>query len=78
MEAANLDHNGPLLTHAVVPFFCDEGEHRRDADRFHTASHDGQGRSSREPPNGDDDPFSFHDATEQVAYPLHPPIFVAQ
>jgi len=43
-----------------------------------TASHDDQGRSSRGKLNGDDDPFPVQEATEQVSYPLHPPIFVAQ
>ena len=43
-----------------------------------TASHEGQGRSSRGQPDGDNHPFPVHHATEQVAYPLHPAIFVAQ
>jgi hypothetical protein len=43
-----------------------------------TASHDGEGRSSREHPHGNDHPFPMQEATEQVAYPLHPPVFVAQ
>ena len=43
-----------------------------------TASHDGQHPSSRGYPNGDDDPFPVHHATVQVAYPLHPAIFVTQ
>ena len=41
-------------------------------------SHGGQRPSSREYPNGDDDPFPVQEATEQVTDPLHPPIFVAQ
>ena len=42
------------------------------------ASHDDQCTSSCEHPNGDDDPFPVQKATEEVAYPLHPAIFVAQ
>jgi hypothetical protein len=41
-----------------------------------TAAHDGQGRSSREQPNGDDDPFPVQEATEQIAHPLQPAIFL--
>ena len=43
-----------------------------------TASHGDQRTSSRGQPDRDDDPFPIHDATEQVAYPLHPAIFVTQ
>jgi hypothetical protein len=43
-----------------------------------TAVHGSQGRSSREHPQGDDDPFPVHHTTEQVSYPFHPAIFVAQ
>jgi hypothetical protein len=42
------------------------------------ASHDDQGSSSREQANGDDDPFPVHYATEHVAYPLQPAIFVPE
>jgi len=43
-----------------------------------TASHDHQGRSSREQSNGYNDPFPVQEATIQVAYPLQPAIFVTQ
>ena len=43
-----------------------------------TASHNDQGRSSREQPNCYHYPFPVHHATEQVSYPLHPAIFLAQ
>ena len=42
------------------------------------ASHDDQGRSSREHPNSDDAPFPVQEATEHIAYPFQPAIFVAQ
>ena len=42
-----------------------------------TASHDDQGSSSRGKLNGDDHPFAVQQATEHVAYPLQPAIFVA-
>jgi hypothetical protein len=42
-----------------------------------TAAHDGQRTSSRGKPNGYHHPFPAHHATEQVAYSLHPAIFVA-
>ena len=44
----------------------------------HPASHDDQRTSSREHPNGYEDPFSLHDATKQVAYPFQPAIFLPQ
>ena len=42
------------------------------------ASDDGHPPSSREHPYGDDDPFPVHQTTEQVAYSLHPAIFVPE
>jgi hypothetical protein len=43
-----------------------------------SASHDDQGRSSRGKPNGYHHPFPVQEATEHVAYPFHPAIFLAQ
>jgi hypothetical protein len=57
VEAANLTHTGPLLTHAVVPFFATRVTCVETQTAFTTASHDDQGRSSRAQPNGCDDPF---------------------
>jgi hypothetical protein len=48
------------------------------AERFHTVAHVGQDRSSRGKPNGDHHPFPVQEATEEVAYPLHPAIFATQ
>jgi hypothetical protein len=42
------------------------------------ASHDAQGRSSRGKPNGYYHPFPVQEATEHVAYPLHPAIFLPE
>jgi hypothetical protein len=42
------------------------------------ASHDDQGNSSRGKPNGYHHSFPVQEATEHVAYPFHPAIFVAQ
>jgi hypothetical protein len=76
VEAANRAHTGPLLTHAVVPCFCDKGDPVETQTVSTTASHDEQGSSSREHPNGDDDPFPVPKTTEQISYPLPPAIFL--
>jgi len=43
-----------------------------------TASHDDQVRSSRGKPHGYHHPFPVQKATEQIAYPLQPAIFVPE
>src|SRR5262249_39531370 len=55
------------------------------ANREHTGplltqsvSHDDQSTRSPWKPNGDDHPFPVQQATEQIANPFHPAIFVAQ
>jgi hypothetical protein len=42
------------------------------------ATHDAQVRSSHGKPNGYHHPFSMQEATEQVAYPLHPAILLPE
>jgi hypothetical protein len=44
----------------------------------HPASHDDQGRSSREKPNRYNHPFPVQEATVQVTHPLRPAIFVPE
>jgi hypothetical protein len=43
-----------------------------------TAAHDDQGRSSRGKLNGNHHPFPVQKATEEVAYPLQPAIFLPE
>jgi hypothetical protein len=61
-----------------ISIFCSEAEHRRDADRFPHCLSRWSGQIVTREPECDDYPFPVHNATEQVSYPLHPPIFVAQ
>jgi hypothetical protein len=48
------------------------------AERFHHCRSRWSAPSSREQPNGDDDPFPVQEATEPVSHPLHPAIFLPE
>ena len=76
-RSTHRERHGPLVTPCCRPRFCYTGDHRLHTDGFH------HGRSRRQPPRyadpyGNDDPFPVHHTTEQVAYSLHPAIFVPE
>ena len=71
-------HNGPLLTQAFVPSAAMRVITVETQTAATTASHNDQGRSSREQPNCYHYPFPVQEATKHVAYPLQPAIFVPE